>query len=136
MNMLLLLLVFLHLANVGFASPKITEKEASLVIGSYDKAVKLWDTTTVKVKKRLKGHSDTIYVVEFSPNGRRIASGSGDQNTKLWDTTAGEVEKTLVGHLDSITAVIFSQDGRWLASASHDYTFKVWDVVRFLNAQT
>jgi WD40 repeat protein len=134
MNMLLLLSVFLHVANVGFASPRITEKEVSLVIELYDEAVKLWDTTTVKGKKRLKGHSDTVYVVKFSPNGRQIASGSGDNNTKPWDAMAGKVEKTLMGHLDAITAVIFSPDGGGLASGFHDNTIKVRDVVRFLNA--
>ena len=33
----------------------------------------------------LKGHSDTVRSVSFSPDGRRIVSGSQDNTLKVWD---------------------------------------------------
>ena len=33
----------------------------------------------------LKGHTDVIMSVAFSPDGNRIVSGSGDRTVKVWD---------------------------------------------------
>ncbi|RMZ90383.1 hypothetical protein DV736_g2368, partial [Chaetothyriales sp. CBS 134916] len=54
--------------------------------GSYDKTIKLWDTTTGNLQKTLAGHSDWVRAVAFSPDGKQIVSGSDDKTIKLWDT--------------------------------------------------
>ena len=33
----------------------------------------------------LKGHSEPVSSVSFSPDGKRIVSGSGDNTVKIWD---------------------------------------------------
>ena len=37
----------------------------------------------------LTGHSDVVWVVAFSPNGKCIVSGSDDITVKIWDTETG-----------------------------------------------
>lgn len=110
--MLRLFCIFLHLANVPFASSAVEEKCASLATGSYDITIKLRDATIRDAEKTLLGHSKPVYDVAFSPDGRRIVSGSYDQTIKLWNTTTGEVEETLVGHSDTVFDVAFSPNGR------------------------
>ena len=33
----------------------------------------------------LRGHTDDVWSVSFSPDGKRIVSGSGDKTVKVWD---------------------------------------------------
>jgi WD40 repeat protein len=74
---------------------------------------------------RLEGHTDIVWGVTFSPDGKLLASGSRDQTVKLWRPN-GTLLQTLKGHTDAITSVNFSPDGQSLAAASLDNTVQIW----------
>ncbi|MDA2913255.1 WD40 repeat domain-containing serine/threonine-protein kinase [Acidobacteriia bacterium AH_259_A11_L15] len=80
--------------------------------------------------RTLTDHTDTVYAVVFSPDGRWLASGSGDNSVKLWDVATGRQVRVLLGHVAFVGGVAFSPDGRWLASAGgfKDHTVKLWEV--------
>jgi WD40 repeat protein len=89
--------------------------------------VKVWDATSGQVTLVMKGHTDTIMSVAYSPDGKRLASASCDKTVKVWDTASGQETLTLKGHSSLVWNVAFSPDGKRLASASSDSTVKVWD---------
>jgi WD40 repeat protein len=92
--------------------------------------VKVWDAATGQLALTLQGHAGPVTSVDFSPDGKRLASASGDQTVKVWDAATGQLALTLQGHTLSVASVAFSPDGKRLASASHDLTVKVWDASR------
>ncbi|KAJ5359769.1 hypothetical protein N7517_008960 [Penicillium concentricum] len=100
---------------------------ALLASGSYDKTVRLWDSTTGSPQQTLEGHSGGVQSVTFSPDGALLASGSSDKTVRLWDTTTGALEYTLEGHSEEVNSVAFSPDGALLASGSSDKTIRIWD---------
>ena len=43
----------------------------------------------------LQGHSNSVYSVAFSPDGKSLVSGSGDNTVKVWNLTDGTCTSTL-----------------------------------------
>jgi hypothetical protein len=67
-----------------------------------------------------------IYGVDFSPDGRRLATSSNDGLARIWDADSGEELHTL-SHDYPVYAVAFTADGRLLATGSDDCTVRFWD---------
>ena len=74
----------------------------------------------------LKGHEDFVTTVDFSPDGRFIASAGGDNTIRIYTFDERRVIATLKGHSKQIRKISFSPDGIFLASASSDQTLKFW----------
>src|SRR5262245_47108300 len=71
-------------------SVAFTADGKSIVSGSWDKTIKLWEVTTGKDRLTFKGHSDYVTAVALSEDGRLLASGSYDRTVKLWDASTGK----------------------------------------------
>jgi WD40 repeat protein len=46
--------------------------------------VKLWDVATGQETATLTGHTESIRVLAYAPDGRTLASGSYDRTVRLW----------------------------------------------------
>jgi len=76
-----------------------------------------------------QGHTSDVWGVEFSPDGKYLATGSSDRTARLWDVTTGETLRTFSGHTGEIDGVTFSPDGKYLATAGGaDHTARLWEV--------
>lgn len=76
---------------------------------------------------RLKGHTDEVLSVAFSPDGRRILTGSSDGTARLWDAASGDELLTLEGHEPGVSFVAFSSDGSKVVLGCKDGAFTVFD---------
>jgi glucose repression regulatory protein TUP1 len=47
--------------------------------------IRIWDLQTGHLLERFVGHSNSVYSVSFSPNGKSLVSGSLDKTLKVWD---------------------------------------------------
>jgi hypothetical protein len=117
----------------GMGSVYMAEQEEPV---SSDRTAKVWDASSGQQLRTLRGHSDAIYAVAFSPNGRRIATGSFDETAKVWDADSGRELLTLRGHTDWIWSLAFSPDGRRIVTGCRDHTAKVWDTESGTNLLT
>ena len=52
--------------------------------------MKLWELATGREVRSFIGHSDKIWSVAFSSDGRFALSGSSDKMLKLWEVATGK----------------------------------------------
>ena len=70
-------------------------------------------------------HEDRINGVDFSPDGKFIATGSADETLKIWSYKSGDLIKTIkTSH--RINTVKYSPDGKYLLSGGYGGTIFVW----------
>ena len=96
-------------------------------VGYFDDVVWLWDTRTRQLLNTLKGHTEDINSISFSPDSSTLATGGNDFTVRLWDVRSGRHKTTLTGHTRGINSVSFSPDGRTLVSGSWDGTIRLWN---------
>ena len=73
----------------------------------------------------LKGHTDEVQSVAFSPNGKMIASSVRHGTVKLWDT---ETDANIATLEDAGGPVVFSPNGKLLASSGRVQEIKLWNL--------
>ncbi|MBT7805433.1 T9SS type A sorting domain-containing protein, partial [Candidatus Poribacteria bacterium] len=76
---------------------------------------------------RLQGHTDSVLDLDFSSDGRLLASAGRDMTTKLWDVVAHRKVASLDAGGRS-RAVAFSPNGRVVASVGEGTNTRLWDV--------
>ena len=74
-------------------------------------------------------HSDTVFGVAFSPDGRQLASAAADKTIRILDVATGELVRSLEGHTHHVLSLDWQDDGQTIASASADQSIKVWNVM-------
>ena len=109
-------------------SVAISSNGQTLVSGSGDNTIKIWNLTTGKLKTTLTGHTQPVDSVAISPDGQTLVSGSYDHTIKIWNLKTGKLKSTLTGHTQTVNSIAISPDGQTLVSGSYDRTIKIWNL--------
>lgn len=104
----------------------------TLAIGSGEPSrsgdITLWDVATGKLTKTFtERHLDSVFALDFTPDGKLLASGGADKAVRITDLSTGKVVKVFEGHTHHVLGVSWRADGRLLASAGADNVVKIWD---------
>ena len=90
--------------------------------------LKIWNTADGKLVRAITpSHSDTVFGIEFSPEGQYVASAAADRFVKVFDVNAGTLVRTFEGHTHHVLDVAWRSDGKVLASGGADNVIKIWD---------
>lgn len=76
----------------------------------------------------LKGHTEAIWDVDFSPDGAHVVTASEDGTARIWDAADGRLERVLRGHGEGLKRARYSADGKLVVTAGADGTARVWRV--------
>ncbi|KAG2060543.1 WD40 repeat-like protein [Suillus hirtellus] len=117
--------------EVGMLSMTLSPNGKIIVSGSgkvfMDGKVKLWDVETGKVVAKWSRHTDYVYSVCWSADGKRVLSGSRDRTARVWNV---KTEKTILtiktGHC--VRAAIYSPDHTQIGTGGFDeFEVKIWE---------
>jgi WD40 repeat protein len=122
-----------------------------LASGGADNQIRLFDASTGKEIRRLKGHQPKDYdppfnprspfdalvnavaagnvtSLAFAPDNKLLASAGWDDMVRLWDVDTGTEVRKIVAHKAMVATVVFSPNGKFLASRGGiDGIVRLWD---------
>jgi len=101
----------------------------AVVSGSYDKTVKVWNLSSGKCVRTLRGHTLWVSCVGFSYDSGRIISGSWDSSIRVWNSDVGQQIAsfpTLEGN--SKYCLDWNKKSGILATGSRNHEVQYWDI--------
>ncbi len=89
--------------------------------------VMLWDVGKRELVTVLRGETDRINNVKFSPDSSKFVTASNEGVARLWESKTGALLATLSGHTGIVFDAIFSADGSHIVTISQDRTARLWN---------
>jgi WD40 repeat protein len=101
-----------------------------IVTGTSTGAVSIWQPRLklglAKIWANLRGHTDSVTSVQFSPNRHWVLTASDDGSARVWDAATGRLLGLPLPHGDRVGSAVFSPDGHRILTASGDGDARLW----------
>ena len=106
-----------------------TGSNVMMVLGAgTDRALRLWDATSGRVRHTLTGHSDKVCASRFNPwEASRAVSCSHDRTIKVWDLNKGFCVASIMC-ASNCNSVTYGDGSATVVSGHFDAVCRVWDL--------
>jgi len=94
--------------------------------GFFSDDIQIFDVVTQSKVRSLTGHTDSIWSLAWSHNGRYIASGSADATARVWDWNSGKSLLIYDKQGDTVRSVSWSPDDSRVVSGGLTGPVYIW----------
>ena len=113
-------------------SMALNAETQELAVGFSDHTVRVYDTAHYRLKQTIMGHTNSVFTVKYTADGRFLITGGRDAHLNVWDVRKNyQLTKSIAAHLYAINDIHFSDDGHYFATGSMDKSIKIWDAQQF-----
>ncbi|BAL88358.1 putative regulatory protein [Actinoplanes missouriensis 431] len=121
------------LATLKLGSPALGvafSPDSTRVAAAGTGIIRIWNASGLGTPRTLTGHEGAVKKVDFSPDGRLLASAGDDGTVRIWPAVGAGDPVILRGNDSSVETVTFSPDSRRVASShSGSNTIRIWSVL-------
>ncbi|HLK69600.1 MAG TPA: SUMF1/EgtB/PvdO family nonheme iron enzyme [Bryobacteraceae bacterium] len=72
------------------------------------------------------GHAGQVYSLQWSPDGKRLASAGADATVKVWEPATGSLLRSMAGHNESVVFAGWDAAGKELATDGPNRGISLW----------
>lgn len=114
---------------MNMAHRVVFSPDETLLATGDDWSIQIWRVSDGALLRNID-HGTGVDELEFSPDGKILASGNLLDGLRLWDAGSGTLLKSLKSddYLDSIKGLAFSSDGTLLAASGVSRGVQIWNV--------
>lgn len=112
-----------HLRSISIDAPR-----SKVYIGASDHKIHVFDWKDVEKVDEWEAHSNSVFALTISPDGKQLLSGGRDAYLNSWDLeNQYNSLRKIPAHNFTINQIVYSPSGKLFATASRDKTVKIWD---------
>eukprot|EP00948_MAST-09A_sp_MAST-9A-sp1_P000852 g852.t1 len=112
--------------TIKWCPTQLSNRSTCIATGSFDATIKIWSTDTGICLHTLQRHTNPVYAISFSPNGKYLASGSFDQYLHVWSVEHGTLLRSFRGE-GGIFDVDWNSSGSKIAATFSNNSICVLD---------
>lgn len=99
-----------------------------VVIGTFTGEIQWIDLATGKLLASRKEHTEPIYTLAFSPDGKWLASGSREGQVRIWNSQERESFQVAQPFTKAVEGLTFDSKSKRLLATAMSEGFKIWEV--------
>lgn len=110
----------------------VNPQTREMAVGYSDNIIRVFGIDNLELRYTLTSHKNSVFSVQYSPDGKYLLSGSRDAHLKIWKVLEGyNLDKDIVAHLFAINHIEYSPDSLFFATCSMDKSIKIWNATSF-----